>query len=338
MDGCLVSIIIPIYNTEKYIKKTLDSALSQTYMNLEIICIDDASPDNAASIVKEYAKNNDCIRLIHNECNLGLERTRNRGIDAARGAYVIFLDSDDTIAINMIESMTSIVKREPYDIVMSSYMRIVEGKEIIVKPKAVSGEYTVQSFLYDAFDKFSNDVISCVGTKMYKREFLNKNNIRFNMYYKYNEDMGFFLTSISLTDKLYFINEAYYKYYIRNTGSIMSSYRPNMFNTIIHIWETCKELFKSVSSYEKKKEIVNYNIYVLMLSSLINEYKFGDKKSLYTVLNEVRSYYGFQEMFESLYNSNRIDIKHRITLQAIHHRWYTLVYLLLFLRKDEKRQ
>ena len=92
----LVSIVLPVYNVEKYLPRCLDSVTGQTYKDLEIICVDDGSPDGSVEIIKRYAENDDRIVLISQK-NQGLSGARNTGINAARGEYIMFLDSDDYI-------------------------------------------------------------------------------------------------------------------------------------------------------------------------------------------------------------------------------------------------
>lgn len=99
----LVTIIIPVYNTEKYLKKCLNSVVNQTYKNLEIIVINDASSDNSLAILENYAKKYKNIKLVNNPVNLGVSISRNIGLDCANGDYIYFLDSDDFIRNDAIE-------------------------------------------------------------------------------------------------------------------------------------------------------------------------------------------------------------------------------------------
>lgn len=102
MNTPLVSIVIPVYNVELYLRECLDSVISQTYHNLEIICVNDGSPDNSLSILEEYAAKDSRIRIISQE-NAGISVARNTGMDVATGEYIYFLDSDDYIALEMVE-------------------------------------------------------------------------------------------------------------------------------------------------------------------------------------------------------------------------------------------
>ncbi len=101
----LVTIIIPVYNTEKYLKKCLDSVVNQSYKNIEIIAINDASTDHSLHILKSYACTHKNVKILNNTCNLGTGASRNKGLDQATGDYIFFLDSDDEITYNAIERL-----------------------------------------------------------------------------------------------------------------------------------------------------------------------------------------------------------------------------------------
>ena len=105
----LVSIIVPVYKVEKYLNRCIDSILNQTYINLEIILVDDGSPDNCGKICEEYAQKDNRVIVIHKE-NGGLSDARNKGLNIARGEFVSFIDSDDFIDKSMIEVLVKQLK------------------------------------------------------------------------------------------------------------------------------------------------------------------------------------------------------------------------------------
>ena len=118
----LISVIIPVYNVEKYLSQCLDSVINQTYKNLEIICVDDSSTDNSLEILKEYAQKDTRIKIIKNEKNLGLGLTRNEGVKVAKGEYIHFLDSDDWMNLNAYEKLFDTVKKINFpDVITFSY-------------------------------------------------------------------------------------------------------------------------------------------------------------------------------------------------------------------------
>lgn len=120
----LVSVIVPMYNVEKYIRKCLESILQQTYSNLEVICVNDASPDQCVAICTEAAHEDKRIKLIEKQRNEGLAAARNAGLMAARGNYIMFVDSDDWITKNMIEILVREQKKSNADIVQCGYVKI----------------------------------------------------------------------------------------------------------------------------------------------------------------------------------------------------------------------
>ncbi len=127
-DSPLISIIVPVYKVEPFIERCLDSVITQTYRNLEIILIDDGSPDNCGAICDEYALRDDRIHVFHQE-NRGVSASRNAGLDVVTGDYIVFVDSDDYIAPDMIEGVVREAERESADIVIFDYF-IDNAKEV----------------------------------------------------------------------------------------------------------------------------------------------------------------------------------------------------------------
>ena len=123
-----VSVIVPIYNTEKYLNRCFDSILSSTYENLEVILVDDGSPDNSGKICDEYAAKDSRVRVIHKK-NGGLSSARNAGLDVATGDYVTFVDSDDTIKIDAISRMIAVAEKENAAIVKMKFKNVTEEEE-----------------------------------------------------------------------------------------------------------------------------------------------------------------------------------------------------------------
>lgn len=167
----LVSIIVPVYKVEQYLKRCMDSVLNQTYKNIEIILVNDGSPDNCPALCDEYAKIDSRVRVIHKE-NGGLSSARNVALDSVKGDYIFFVDSDDWLALDTLEVLNEYLEKD-YD--MISFQRTYLTEEKVVEkgeknPKDMDvSQYIDASFLgrYDFF----------VTTKIFKTEVFN--NIRF---------------------------------------------------------------------------------------------------------------------------------------------------------------
>ena len=116
----LISIIVPVYNVEKYVAECIESIIKQTYQNLEILLIDDGSTDNSGKICDKYAEKDKRIKIIHKE-NGGVSSARNLGLDLAQGEYIAFIDSDDFVSNKYIESLYSAIEHKDAEIVLSKY-------------------------------------------------------------------------------------------------------------------------------------------------------------------------------------------------------------------------
>ena len=138
-----ISIIIPVYNVETYIHKCIGSVLAQTYRNIEVILVDDGSPDNSGIICDEYAKKDKRVIVIHKK-NGGLSDARNAGIDAATGDYIVFVDSDDYIAPDMIEKLYETQKRNNADITVCGYRWVEFRCTIIIESVIISVPLTIE--------------------------------------------------------------------------------------------------------------------------------------------------------------------------------------------------
>jgi len=152
----LISIITPSYNSSKYIEKTIDSVISQTYKKWEMIIIDDASPDKANEIIKEYCKKDSRIKLIHLERNMGPANARNEGIKQARGKYIAFLDSDDIWLPTKLEKQVKFMQDNNLALTCSSYYTINETN------KQINTRIVKESFSYSDMLK-SNHIGNLTG-------------------------------------------------------------------------------------------------------------------------------------------------------------------------------
>ena len=139
MEKVEISIVIPMYNAEKYIKETLDSVFAQTYKNYEVIVVNDCSKDNGLKIVEEYQKKHKNLKIINNEKNLNVAESRNKGIQAAKGEWIAFLDADDKWVENKLEIQIQKVKENNSSLCFASYYFIDDdgtdlNKTFTVKP------------------------------------------------------------------------------------------------------------------------------------------------------------------------------------------------------------
>jgi glycosyltransferase involved in cell wall biosynthesis len=209
MNDNKVSIIVPIYNVEKYLCKCLDSILNQTYKKLEIILVDDGSPDNCGKICDEYAKKDSRIKVVHKE-NGGLSSARNAGLEIATGDIIAFIDSDDWVYNKMIEKTVNVMLEENADIVCFEFTSQIEDTNINNYEcnnisKILNSEEAIRLLL-------EGEIKDYVWNKIFKKEVFE--NLLFPIGRNY-EDMATTYLTFLKASKIVLIQDKLYFYYIR---------------------------------------------------------------------------------------------------------------------------
>ena len=219
MSSGKVSVVIPVYNVEKYLPQCLDSVLNQTYRNLEIICTDDCSPDHSAEILRNYAQRDKRVIVLRNECNLGLAATRNRGVEVATGEFIYFLDSDDWISHETLEKCVVAFQNSDVDFVAFGLNKFYDQSHTSEPSDVPSNKFSLVSppFKWGQFSKIG----VTAWTKVFRKQYLIDNEIRFLAGILY-EDNFFTWMCLACCRKIALIPERLYYYRIR-PGSIMHS-------------------------------------------------------------------------------------------------------------------
>jgi len=241
-----VSIIIPVYNVEKYLQRCIDSALAQTYLNTEIILVDDGSKDSSGKMCDEITKKDSRIKVIHKE-NGGLSSARNAGIELATGDALFFLDSDDYLSCDCISKCVAMLEENDADIANVQMMYIAEGtneeiksdvieiKEVLNTSKAI--EASLYQILYSC----------CAPAKLYKREVIG--DIKFPIG-RLSEDLATCHLFINNASKVAYSN-SYGYYYRQHDNSIMHTFNPKRIDALewaINIEEFCENNYPSITS------------------------------------------------------------------------------------------
>lgn len=215
----VISVIMPLYNAEKYLRESLDSIQSQTFRDLEIICINDASDDNTVNILREYQKNDSRIRLIHNKKRSGAAVSRNIGLKAAGGKYVSFLDGDDIFDECMLEAAYQAAEKNRADVVNFEYKH-VRTEDIHQKAYKLHGEEYIETYCRHTFrisDLKPCDILlfpSSPCNKIIRREFIVSNKLEFQSLPSAN-DVYFIIMAYILADRMIVLNESRILLYAR---------------------------------------------------------------------------------------------------------------------------
>ena len=214
MDEKLVSVIIPAYNIEDYIGRCLDSIISQTYKNLEIIVVDDGSRDHTGEILDNYAKKDRRIKVIHKE-NGGVSSARNKGIEAAEGDYIGFIDGDDLIESEMYKTLVDLLEEENADIAHCGYQMVFPDR---IDYYHNTGKKKIQTTEEGLKDLLSGEMIEPgLVNKIYKKELIK--NCRLDETVKINEDLLMNYQLFKLSQKSVYYDITLYSYMIRSRSA-----------------------------------------------------------------------------------------------------------------------
>ena len=277
---CKVSIIIPVYNVERYLPACLDSVLGQTLKEIEVIAIDDASPDGSAEILEEYAERDKRVSVIHLSENHMQGYGRNRGLEQAKGKYVYFLDSDDMIVPYAMEELYNEAERENLDGIYFDSEVLYETEDLRKRnssyPAARKAEYPDEVLsglkLFDLFTA-ADEWLVYVQRQFWRREFLIENNI-FNIEGIEHEDEFFSFQAILLAERVKYLRKNYFIRRYRENSVMTRARMPKDFHGY---FVTYCNMIKFI---EERGDIVSYgaNSHVLqMFGAVTANYDLFDK-------------------------------------------------------------
>lgn len=253
-----VSVIVPVYNVEKYLRKCIESILSQTYSNIELLLIDDGSKDSSGQICDEFASKDTRVKVIHKQ-NGGVSSARNLGIEKATGDYIGFVDSDDFISPEMYRVLVEMIEETQVDIAICGYLKEVSPGEY--KRYWEEDVECILSQQEQLNNLLTNRFYSCsCCDKLFRKELITA--LRFDEKIKQYEDMLFMFQAMKKSEKAAYISEPYY-YYRTNMGSASTAAFNDSMMGIIDVSETITdEVAAKYPEIKKvaKREFVRNNI------------------------------------------------------------------------------
>ena len=328
----LISVIVPVYNVEKYIKKCIDSIINQTYKNIEIILIDDGSKDNSGKICDEYKEIDKRVFVIHKN-NEGVSIARNIGIEMAKGQWISFIDSDDWIEENYLEKMFNTARTKNADVVLCAYNRIWKDRVERINFTNNKKSYSSKEYLINSLNPQTG--FGFCHMKLIKSDVIK--DIRFNQSLKVGEDAFFNIELSNNIKKAVIVEKNIYNYRF-NDNSLVRKYDKDYVTKYYNAVNAMKEYVEK--KYKDNKEIMqnlyNYIAYHVLLI-IVNYCYNNENHEKYLSLKKVCKIPLFRESIKKS-NFRNISISRRITLLTLKLKLYVLTSIICKIRQFQFNQ
>lgn len=259
-----ISIIVPVYQAEKYLDSCICSILSQTYKNLEVILIDDGSTDRSGRICDKYAEQDPRIRVIHKQ-NQGVSIARNCGLDVATGDFCTFVDSDDTIEKEMYSSMMEVIRNYSCDVVMCDCVKVSGEKKVPYTHNIRAGYYNREQLRKEYFPhllimpevEYPATISNCLI--LFNSKYINLNSngqrLRYMAGIRYSEDLLFGAELLYHADSFYYMKARYLYHYRMEPGSVSHSFVRDKWTDYLALYKAIRNEFGNSSAYNFSDQI-----------------------------------------------------------------------------------
>lgn len=325
----LVSIIIPVYNVEKYLKRCLESVMNQTYKNIEIICINDGSTDRSLKILENYKIQDNRIKVFSQE-NKGLSETRNRGINLAEGKYIFFIDSDDWIPNSAIENLIKQITNKSIDVVIGGISKIYKKnkEDIVLKKEKI--EYTLDEYM--AFALKEKKFLAIVCNKMFKKEIISNKNLKFEKGVLY-EDFLFTMQYLKECKKIAILDKSIYNYFFIREDSIINKIN----NKDLDALKSIKKIEKVLEETEiiNSKLFKNYIFEWIMSATVSKLFKFGNKQEIVIYRDVLKKDKIFKKYYKYYLKNSNLNYKKLISYVFVNN--LTCFLILSYIYKIYKK-
>ena len=305
MDSPLISVIVPVYKVERYLNRCLDSILKQSYTNLEIILVDDGSPDNCAKICDKYAEIDARCHVIH-KSNGGLPSARNAGLDIASGKYVVFVDSDDWLDTGYVHTLYNLINNNMCEMSACQF-NMIKGnvshhiKNINNEVKIITGNVKFWHALsQDSYAGFA-------WNKMFVNQIIRDNHLRFDERIFNGEDIMFIVQYLQFLNKVVVTNEKLYNYFFNESGITNSKFSIKAM-TILIARENLLEFIRTHAPMYTDIVISGYLFHLIKFKYMLTPIKENEMERYTDVENKIQQYKN------RILSLNGISIKVRIKL------------------------
>lgn len=294
----MVSVIVPIYNGEKYLGKCLDSIINQNYRNIEIILINDGSTDNSGEICKTYALGDDRIRVIHTQ-NSGPAAARNTGIKNSKGSFIFFLDADDFIANRALELLVENYNKYKSDIIIGDFIKIRDDESYPGLAAVFSGSRLLtKQDIADCTRRYLKkpnrfELFSYSWGRLFRASIIRNNNILFDADLHTYEDVAFNFDYLKYTEEIFFLGEPIYNHLVHDNYTSARTMLGNnplkLFGYIQALVNIRAFLENCRSGADIAREVGHAYIYltIIQLVRLCGQVNRGNKRKMYEVVHKI---------------------------------------------------
>ncbi|PEQ95221.1 hypothetical protein CN481_05040 [Bacillus sp. AFS006103] len=340
------SVILPVYNVEKYLERCVKSVLNQSFKDIEIILVDDGSTDGSGNLCDKLASKHSQVQAVHKE-NGGLASARNFGINYAAGKYVCFIDSDDWVELDMFETLRREINDKDFDIIKFGFQKrsnseIISKKVPFIEEGIYSRNQIINELLPEAIGRkrlfdYSVDFILSAWASLYRLEFIKKNNIFFVSEREIlNEDFLFNINALVNAETLIVLHKVLYNYDER-PGSLTQRYRKEMFSRKKNLYNKYEEILNRIPQVNQYQMRL-YHFYIdAIYDCITNECnKYSINNSHKESIRKIKSYLSDIELREALKNCSlsNTSTKGKIIFILMKYRMsITMFYLYRLMKK-----
>jgi len=331
-----ISVIVPIYNMEQYLDRSIKSLLNQSFSDVEILLINDGSTDKSLDICKKYEKIDSRIKVV-DKANGGVSSARNKGLKIASGDYIGFIDPDDWIETNMYESLYRKITNADYDIAMCNYVednnttikevRIQTNKEVLNKEDII--KWLIANLIGPKdLNSNADRIMGSVCRLLIKKEIIFKKQILFSEQLTLMEDLIWCIEVFANASKVIIDDGAYY-HYMNNEGSAVNIYRKNMKELQQTVLNKIRNILIREQLYAIHEERLSVRYVRMIIALLVNETHRENDKKLKEKLQEIKALCSDAELEKILKSINTKDytFRKRMALRAIEKKRSVYLYL-----------
>lgn len=331
-----ISIVVPVYNVEKYLNRCMESLINQTLHDIEIILVDDKSPDSSPQICDIWAEKDKRVRVIHKSQNEGLGFARNSGLDVASGEYVIFIDSDDFILPNMLQTLFETAKQYNADEVRSGIIYYKNGKynerKDVESVTVWKGKDEVKNFVFDLLgpkpeEKRDVKYMMSVCVAIHRRSIIVDHQVKFTSERQtLSEDLIFDLDLFPYMNCIVYVPDCFYNYRM-NPSSLTHFFSMEKYCRVHTFLRVVKE--RMLKFYEEKDFILHYQrlMFLYLRTNISGAIK--TKESFFTHYQNVKTIIN-DRLWNGLldtYPYKRMEINHRMYFYLLRKKWILLIII-----------